>query len=81
MDYICGMLNRFRKMPKTYYKNTFCNGFTGKATGLQWYFNGNHWNFCDGFYRASIVFLSRDQSAAAAILRLYAKAPHLIVIK
>ncbi len=59
MDYICGILNRFRKMPKTYYKKTFCNGFTGKATGLQWYFNGNHWNFCDGFYRASIVFFKQ----------------------
>ncbi len=25
------------------------------ANGLYWYFNGNHWNFCDGFYWASIV--------------------------
>ncbi len=26
-----------------------------KANGSYWYFNGNHWNFCDGFYWASIV--------------------------
>ncbi len=30
MDYIGGMLNHFGEMPKTQYKNTFCNGFTGK---------------------------------------------------
>ncbi len=30
MDYIGGMLNPFGEMPKTQYKNTFCNGFTGK---------------------------------------------------
>ncbi len=27
-----------------------------KANGSLWYFNGNHWNFCDGFYWASIFF-------------------------
>ncbi len=31
-----------------------------KANGSYWYFNGNHLNFCDGFYWASIVFISRD---------------------
>ncbi len=30
MDYIGGMLNPIGEMPKTHYKNTFCNGFTGK---------------------------------------------------
>jgi len=26
-----------------------------KANGLLWYFNGDHWDSCDGFYWASIV--------------------------
>ncbi len=30
MDSIGGMLNHIGKMPKTHYKNKFCNGFTGK---------------------------------------------------
>ncbi len=30
MDSIGGMLNPIGKMPKTHYKNEFCNGFTGK---------------------------------------------------
>ncbi len=30
MDYIGGMLNPIGEMPKTHYKTTFCNGFTGK---------------------------------------------------
>ncbi len=30
MDYIGGVLNPIVKMPKTHYKNEFCNGFTGK---------------------------------------------------
>ncbi len=29
-----------------------------KDNGLQCYFNGNHWNFYDGFYWASILFLA-----------------------
>ncbi len=31
MDYIGGMLDPIGKMPKTHYKNAFCNGFTGKS--------------------------------------------------
>ncbi len=31
MDSIGGMLNHIGKMPKTHYKNEFCNGFTGKS--------------------------------------------------
>ncbi len=31
MDSIGGMLNPIGKMPKTHYKNEFCNGFTGKS--------------------------------------------------
>ncbi len=30
MDSIGGMLNHIGKMPKTHYKNKFCNGFTRK---------------------------------------------------
>jgi len=33
----------------------FCNGFTGKSQWFIMYFNGNHWNFCDDFYWASVV--------------------------
>jgi len=29
MNSIGGMLHTIGKMPKTHYKNTFCNGFTG----------------------------------------------------
>ncbi len=29
MDSIGGMLNPIGKMPKTHYKNEFCNGFIG----------------------------------------------------
>ncbi len=61
MDSVGGMLNPIGKMPKTHYKKEFCNGFTGKKlivyNGI---LNGNHWNFCYGFYWASIVFFSRD---------------------
>ncbi len=31
MDSIGGMLNPIGKMPKTHYKNEFCNGFIGKS--------------------------------------------------
>ncbi len=34
MDSIGGMLNPIGKMPKTHYKNTFCNGLLEKANGL-----------------------------------------------
>ncbi len=37
MDSIGGMLNPIGKMPKTHFKNVFCNDFTGKS---QWFFNG-----------------------------------------
>ncbi len=40
-----------------------------KANGLKWYFNGNHWNFCDGFYWASIVFFSREAYDYFTVLR------------
>ncbi len=30
-DYIGGMLNHIEKIPKTHFKNEFCNGFTGKS--------------------------------------------------
>ncbi len=31
MDSIVGMLNHIEKMPKTHFKNEFCNDFTGKS--------------------------------------------------
>ncbi len=31
MDYFGGVLNHIGKMPKTHYKNDFCNDFTGKS--------------------------------------------------
>ncbi len=31
VDLIGGMLNPIGEMPKTHYKNEFCNGFTGKS--------------------------------------------------
>ncbi len=31
MDYIGGVLNSIGKMPKTYNKKEFCNGFTGAS--------------------------------------------------
>ncbi len=31
MDYIGGMLNHIGKIPKTYNKNVFSNGFTGES--------------------------------------------------
>ncbi len=34
MDSIGGMLNHIGKMPKTYYKNEFCNVLLEKANGL-----------------------------------------------
>ncbi len=34
MDSIGGMLNHIRKMPKTYYKNEFCNVLPEQANGL-----------------------------------------------
>ncbi len=34
MDYIGGMVNPIGKMPKTRYKNTFCNVLLEKANGL-----------------------------------------------
>ncbi len=59
MDSIGGMLNPIGKMPKTHYKKrNFVMVLLEKANGLSWYFNRNHWDFCDGFYWASIVFLA-----------------------
>ncbi len=60
IGFIGGMLNSIGKMPKTQ-----CNGmglmvimgivlFNGNYNGVK---GGNHWNFCDGFYWASIVLL------------------------
>ncbi len=33
MDYIGGMLNPIRRMPKTHYKNKLCNILLEKANG------------------------------------------------
>ncbi len=44
LETIGGMLNPIGKMPKANYKNEFSNVLLEKANGLQWYFNGNHWN-------------------------------------
>ncbi len=56
MDSIGGLLNPIGKIPKTHYEIKFCNVLLEKANGLEWYFNGNHWNFCNDLYWASIVF-------------------------
>ncbi len=48
MDSIGGMLNHMGQMPKTHIEHKFVMFYWKKL--MVYLFNGNHWNFYDGFY-------------------------------